>query len=414
MSWLWVIPPALALAYSVAAELFLFLWWESMAIRKVALSQRLALIVACIATIAAPRHDHPALLLVKIGMALASLYFLYDTRIQAVHGGPPPPMRMNSTTSQQQQRVIVITGANTGIGKETARLLAASSNSEHHTTTIVLACRSLAKAQQAAEEILQSNPRNSSSRIECVEMDLSSLTSVRKAALKLRKQFLVVDVLINNAGLMHGEYAVTKDGYEQVFQVNHLGHYLWTRLLLPSLLQSPNPKIINVTSSTYVLATTATRKDASSVFPFDDMQCNKGRPYTLFGQYGVSKLANIYFTVSLAQKFTHMQCCAVHPGLVRTDVVRNMPWYLRYPNQIFGLVLQTLQKTPTQGAWATVHAANMNVQSGLYWVNRKPQPLRGISPTQVSEEAERLWNESAQLVKLPLQDENLPSSIMRQ
>lgn len=403
MSWLWIIPPSLALAYSLGAELFLFLWWESTSIRQSAIAQRLVLFVACMATIVAPRqHNLSAVFVVKVTTLLASLYFLYDTRTQAVRGGPPPPPRSSSSSP----RVIVITGANTGIGKETARLLASDGSSssgggsggEHTTTTtIVLACRSITKAKQAAEEIRNETKQ---SRIECVEMDLSSLVSVRKAALQLKQTYPVIDVLINNAGLMHADYQVTKDGNEQVFQVNHLGHYLWTRLLLPSVLQSQNPKIINVTSSTYALASTTRNHNHNTVFPFHDMQCNQGRAYSLFGQYGVSKLANIYFTVSLAQKFTNVQCCAVHPGLVRTEVVRNMPWYLRYPNQVFGLVLQTLQKTPAQGAWGTVHAANMNVQSGLYWVNRKPQALRGVTPIQVSAEAEQLWNESAELVKL--------------
>ncbi|GAX11718.1 hypothetical protein FisN_7Lh088 [Fistulifera solaris] len=392
MSWFWILPPALALIYSWTAELFLFLWWESTFLRKGAITQRLVVTIACVATILAPQHDHQALLVVKISILLISLYFLYDTRTQVVQGGPPPPFH---TPSSSSSRVIVITGANTGIGKETARLLA----SEH--TTIIIACRSVVKAQQAVDDIRQQILK---ARIECVEMDLSSLTSVRNAARQLQQKYPVIDVLINNAGLMHAQYELTQDGYEQVFQVNHLGHYLWTRLLLPSVLRSPNPKIINVTSSTYILGTREKSQNNTTVFPFHDLQCNQGRAYTLFGQYGVSKLANIYFTMSLAQKYTNIQCCAVHPGLVRTDVVRNMPWYLRYPNQIFGWLIQALQKTPTQGAWGTVHATNMNVQSGLYWVNRKPQPLRGVTPIQVSEEAEQLWMESAKLVQLPPQD----------
>jgi len=224
--------------------------------------------------------------------------------------------------------------------------------------------------------------------LQLLPLDLGSLTSVQRAAHELIQNYTKIDILINNAGLMMGTPEVTEDGYDLVMQANYLGHYLFTRLLLDAGVLPG--RILNITSSTYTLA---------SKMDVNDLNC-ESRQYSLFGQYAQSKLANILFTTELAKRYPTIQSHALHPGLVRTDVTRNMPWYLRYPNAMFAMVLSTLQKTPPQGAWNTTYVATCHYltpgHNGSYWVNRSIQPKRpcAVDP----ESAQKLWEKSAELV----------------
>jgi NAD(P)-dependent dehydrogenase (short-subunit alcohol dehydrogenase family) len=414
--WLVVItvPPGLALTYAVSAALFNAMWFETTwkETRLLPILTRLVLVIAA-AAVASTKTPVAGLVLVTLLSSVLSLYFLRYTRRMVVEGGPPPAIVVQKQQQQQQQqqpennttttplnddfstpsRIVVITGANTGIGKETARVLARQPR-----TVVVLCCRDIRKAEQARKEIFVDGGAD----IRIVSLDLSRLESVRMAAAEILEQFDTIDIVINNAGLMHRQHQMTADGCELTLQVNHLGHYLFTRLLLPSLSKSKDARILNLTSSMYVLATN--NKNSNEIFPFDDMFCQTRRSYSLFGQYAVSKLANVYFTASLAARYSSIFTAAIHPGLVRTDVVRNMPWYLKLPNQLFGWIIQTLQKTPSQGAWCTLHLATCSKDDheSLYWVNRKPHVLQNISATVLQKEAARLWEESARLVGLPV------------
>jgi NAD(P)-dependent dehydrogenase (short-subunit alcohol dehydrogenase family) len=162
---------------------------------------------------------------------------------------------------------------------------------------------------------------------------------------------------------MMGEKRTTKDGYELMMQANHLGHFLLSCLLLEN--QKQECRVITVSSSTYGLA--------KNGFDFDDMFCDASRNYTLFSQYAQTKLANILFAKELAKRHPNVQSWAVHPGLVRTDVVRNMPWYLYYPNIIFAVAIAALQKQPKQGAYTSVWCAASDPPpaNGTYLVNCK-------------------------------------------
>ena len=223
------------------------------------------------------------------------------------------------------------------------------------------------------------------------------------------------------------------DKHDLVLQSNHIGHFLWTNLLIPLLLKSADPRIINLTSSTYTIAVANAVQQQQKqqqqeplryILPLHDMECTKGkRSYSMFGQYAVSKLCNIYFTAALQQKYhPAILSTAVHPGLVRTDVTRNMPWYLRYPNQWVGFLMATFQKTPAQGAWCTLHVATApreellidstsssstttTTTMPLYWVNRQPQdlvdPLLNEWDGLVQEEIKALWDLTAKWTNLP-------------
>jgi len=268
-----------------------------------------------------------------------------QTRVWIVQGGPydaPSAPALSSKPSEKQ--VIVVTGANTGIGKETVRQLASIVSSE---STILLLCRSVKKGQEAVQDILQSKS-NSRSNSHCcnlcvVECDLSSYALVRKAAATILRDHSHLDCLINNAGVMLRELSHTPiDGHESMLQANYLGHFLLTALLLPALTASSgssssatnNARIVNVTSSTYTLAV-----DSFPMDSLDDLQFqndnNSNRTFSLFSQYAATKWCNILHTVALLSNNNtnnNITAFAVHPGLVRTDVVRNMPWYLYYPN----------------------------------------------------------------------------------
>ena len=314
-----------------------------------------------------------------------------QTRIQVVEGGTPPTPPSGFLTWSPQ--TFLVTGANAGIGKETVRWLALHAQE----VNIIMACRDISKGNAAKAEIEQEAGGLFGAQIPfrlfVVQLDLCDFASVRRAAQLIRQKFPKIDVLINNAGLMKEDQVITKDGYDMVMQANHLGPYLFTRLLLPHL--EENARILCLTSSTYSFA---------GPIDLDDLFCTKGtRPYTLFGQYAQSKLANILFVKELARQ-TKFFCAAVHPGLVRTDVVRNMPWYLRYPNEVFAPVLATLQKTPAQGAWNTVYLAmapNLRLLPGLsgkYWVNRQTAHLFDFAKDESA--ARSLWLKSARYVRL--------------
>jgi NAD(P)-dependent dehydrogenase (short-subunit alcohol dehydrogenase family) len=194
---------------------------------------------------------------------------------------------------------------------------------------------------------------------------------------------------------MMGRQSFSKDGYELMMQANHLGHYLLTSLLLdPTKFSKPPRRIINLTSCTYGMAAPG--------FDFNDVSCS-AKPYTLFGQYSQTKLANILHVQELKRKHPHIFVYAVHPGIVRTNVTSNMQWYLRIPNDVFGFLVKTMQKTPTEGAYSTVSVAASPMSelppTGSYIVNCQPHPLLDFATS--SEDAAKLWNISHELVFHP-------------
>lgn len=342
---------------------------------------------------------------VLVTTALLATLLIRKTRRDQVEGGPPPSILRSSASGSLpplRDKVVVVTGANAGIGKETCHALASAG------ATVVMACRSRARAEQARRDILSRGSCNSSiiteSQLPIIELDLCSLRSVRTAAAQVRREYPRIDILINNAGLMMGTQQFTdEDGLDVVMQANHVGHYLWTRSLLPNLVSRRDGVVLNVTSSTYTYA---------SHMDVTDLCCTRGRRYSLFGQYAQSKLANILFTTELARR-GYRHAYAIHPGLVRTDVTRHMPWYLRVPNVVCAAAVAALQKTPAQGAWCTVHVATLpgsdggdggdRVASGTYWVNREPQATWPCARDTAA--ALELWNETARLVDLPVEDE---------
>jgi NAD(P)-dependent dehydrogenase (short-subunit alcohol dehydrogenase family) len=201
-------------------------------------------------------------------------------------------------------RTAVITGANAGLGLQTARVLAG------HGAEVVLACRNPDKAGRAVGQIAATSPATTAS---VVRLDLASQTSVRSAAEEIRARFPRVDLLINNAGVMDVPYQRTEDGFELTLATNHLGPFALTGLLLDRL--APGARIVTVSSVAHL----------SGVIDFDDLQAEQH--YDPERAYSQSKLANLLFTYELDRRLraagASVAALGCHPGVVYTDLFAN-------------------------------------------------------------------------------------------
>ena len=180
----------------------------------------------------------------------------------------------------QSGRVAIVTGANSGLGLETARALAGRGAS------VVLAVRNLEKGKDAVDAIRADHP---GADLEMQQLDLASLDSIRGAALEIRRRVERIDLLINNAGVMYTPRLKTTDGFEMQFGTNHLGHFAWTGQLLDLLLGVEGSRAVTVSSVGHRFL---------SRLDFDDLQAE--RSYNRVAAYGRSKLANLYVHLRVA------------------------------------------------------------------------------------------------------------------
>ena len=201
-------------------------------------------------------------------------------------------------------RTALVTGANAGLGLQTARVLAA------HGADVILACRNLDKAGHAVSQIEATSPGASAS---VVRLDLASQASVRSAAEEIRAGFPRLDLLVNNAGVMDVPYQRTDDGFELTLATNHLGPFALTGLLMDRL--APGARIVTVSSVAHL----------QGVIDFDDLQSE--RHYDPERAYSQSKLANLLFTYELDRRLRAVGAEAAalgcHPGVVYTDLFAN-------------------------------------------------------------------------------------------
>jgi NAD(P)-dependent dehydrogenase (short-subunit alcohol dehydrogenase family) len=248
----------------------------------------------------------------------------------------------------QSGRTAVITGANTGLGYETAAALAAKG------AHVVLAVRNLEKGKAAADLIGRATPGAS---VAIQELDLTSLDSIRAAADQLRASHESIDLLINNAGVMTTPKSTTKDGFELQFGTNHLGHFALTNLLLDRVLAVPGSRIVTVSSQGHRFARGGIR--------FDDLQWE--RSYSRVGAYGQAKLANLMFTYELQRRLqgTNTIAVAAHPGGSNTELGRNMPGPVRVAVNVLAPLLA---QSADMGALPTLRAAtDPGVLGGQYY-----------------------------------------------
>ncbi|MCH2172009.1 SDR family oxidoreductase [Myxococcota bacterium] len=270
-------------------------------------------------------------------------------------------------------KTVIITGANSGIGKQTALELARSG------ARIVLAGRESPKSQAAHEELLAAAP---GAQLELRALDLSSFESIRNFTGGIARDIDRIDVLLNNAGTMPKRLQLTADGFEAQIGINHLGHYLLTRLLLPKLQAGHEARIIHVSSMLH------TRGDID----FENFRGQKG--YKTFDAYYQSKLANVLFSNELARRLEGSQVTsnALHPGGIQTDIMRDNNFLIRW-------ITRLMFKPVTEGAKTSVMLASdpeLAGVSGRYFdqCEEKPPGGKALDP----ELADRLWKHSAELV----------------
>ncbi len=265
-------------------------------------------------------------------------------------------------------QTFIVTGGNTGIGLATARALVARGGRVH------LACRSEQKGRAAVATIAAAT---GSDRAAFLQLDLADLGSVRAAAQTFLSSGEPLHVLVNNAGVA-GRRGLTKDGFELLFGVNHLGHFALTMALLDSLTRSEG-RIVNVASDAHFQAPGV---------DFDRLR-RPARTIAAMREYAVSKLCNVLFTQELARRLagTGVTAYALHPGVVASDIWRRVPWPVR------GVITRRML-TVEDGAQTSLYCATapeLSQVSGRYYDNCAEQ-----APSQVAtpDLGARLWQRS--------------------
>ena len=285
----------------------------------------------------------------------------------------------------QSGRTAVVTGANTGLGFETAKALAACG------ARVVLAVRNLDKGKEAAAAIAAASP---GADVSLQELDLGSLASVRSAADELKSSLDRIDLLINNAGLMYPPKGTTADGFELQFGTNHLGHFALTGLLVDRLVSAPGSRVVTVSSVGHRI---------NAAIHFDDL--NWERSYNRVAAYGQSKLANLLFTYELQRRLAPHGttiAAAAHPGGSDTELMRHMPSALQLAMPVFR---QVLFQSADMGALPTLRAAtDPGVLGGQYFGPDGPGGFRGhpklVPSSDQSHDLDlqrRLWTVSEEL-----------------
>ncbi len=272
----------------------------------------------------------------------------------------------------------IVTGSNTGIGEITARELAREG------IRVYMACRNVEKATAAMGRIRTEVP---TADLKLLKLDLASFESIRRAADEFLTTGEALNLLINNAGLA-GPRGTTEEGFELTFGVNHLGHFLFTMLLLSRIVDSGPARIINVASKAHYRADgfdwEALRKPTQST--------------TGYPEYQVSKLANVLFTAELDRRLADERVAtySLHPGVVASDI-----WERRIPKPIAKL-MGLFMISPEDGAQTTLHCAldpEAFERTGLYWDESKPKKPSPLARDK--DLAAELWERSLEWTGAP-------------
>jgi retinol dehydrogenase 12 len=298
--------------------------------------------------------------------------------------------RTSSGASDLEGRIALVTGATSGIGQQTAVGLAARG------AQVVLVGRDRARAEAARKDVTE---RSGNPRVDVLLADFTSLEAVRGLAREFCDRYPALHLLVNNAGVVMTERTLTADGYETTLAVNHLAPFLLTHLLRERLLAGGAARVVNVASDAH--------RFVKAGFDFEDpmSERNFGFPTFVTGLrvYGMSKLANILFTLELARRLegTAVTANAVHPGAVSTRLGTN--------TGRFGRLVTTLTRaffeSPEQGAATSLYVAtspDLATTSGRYFADSRERETTPAARD--GDAARRLWNRSCEWVGVPVEE----------
>lgn len=286
-----------------------------------------------------------------------------------------------SSPQRLDGKTVLITGANTGIGKETAIDLAKRG------ARVIMACRDMERGQAALKEVIENSENDN---VTCMKLDLSDSKSIREFADNINKGEEKLNILLNNAGVMVCPYGKTADGFEMQIGVNHMGHFLLTHLLLDLIKRSAPARIINVSSVAHKFGS----------INLEDI--NSEKAYDKNWAYAQSKLANVLFTRSLAKRLegTGVTAYSLHPGVVQTELWR----HLNGPQQAVMKVVSPFTKSSVQGAQTSIYCAvepSLENESGGYYSDCAP--AKCSEKAQDDDMAQKLWELSCEKLNITWQ-----------
>lgn len=265
-------------------------------------------------------------------------------------------------TTSMNGKTCLITGANSGIGFETAKTLAQLG------AQVVMVCRDPAKGREAQQKIIQASNND---KVDLLIADLTLMSSVRQLAEEVNRLYPALHVLINNAGIMLSKRELTPEGYERQYAVNYLAPFLLTHLLLDKLKASQPARIVNISSKMHSM----------TGLEFDNLQAEK--KFGPFKTYAMSKLALPLFTYSLARRLqgTGVTVNCLHPGVIGSNI-GSTPAFIKL-----------FMKSPKTGAKLPVYLASspeVEIMNGKYYMGFKPVP--SSAETYRQDLADKLWN----------------------
>ncbi len=288
----------------------------------------------------------------------------------------------------QTGRVVVITGANSGLGYESALAFAMKN------ATTVMACRSLEKGEEARKFILDQVP---DAQLELMHLDLASLDVVRSFVDAFRGKYKQLHILMNNAGVMAIPRKETADGFEMQLGVNHLGHFALTGLLLDMLLATPGCRVVAVSSFAQYMAW----------MNFDDL--NHEKSYSRWLVYNRSKLANMLFAFELQRRLeaagANTISVVAHPGLSTTNLQKNSIEAQggSFEDVLYSILLPLLAQGQEMGVLPQLYAAtDPSAEGGAFFgpettLRGYPERKKGAKRAHIQADAERLWQLSEEL-----------------